>query len=310
MQKFEDFYKPCKKLFEDDYKKDPYWFQSKTKSGKDLSFEFNGKTKDDALESNLKWVQSGKLTVGSNDFATKVTGKVHHYGGFECELESENAENGVTLLVKGGLETTDNPNTDLKKEKDILRDNVSAELQYSHKSFKGTLGGAWRKRTDSSITVTANGNPHTGLTFGASAKFLPLVAQENIVDDVSAGFSYSADDVSILVHALREKGNAWKQPTIKVGAMQTFSKTFKGGIEYKHDLKKNSQDFLVAAECSVDDSTTVKAKVAKDTTVNVAYITNLNKDLKANFTLTTKLSDLKSGTGGSNVCVGFTYEPK
>jgi len=113
-----------------------------------------------------------------------------------------------------------------------------------------------------------------------------------------------------LVNAVRERGASWKQPQIKVGAMQNFSKTFKGGVEYKHDLKKNSQEFLVAGECKVDDFTTVKAKVAKDTTVNVAYITNLNKDLKANFTLQTKLSDLKAGTGGSSVCVGFTYEPK
>jgi len=166
------------------------------------------------------------------------------------------------------------------------------------------------KKTAPSLTFTANGTPHEGFTLGGSAKFLPGAAQENIVDEVSAGFSYSAEDVSILVHTLREKGTSWKQPTIKVGAMQTFSKTFKGGVEYKHDLKKNTQDFLVAAECKVDDFTTVKAKVSKDTAVQVAYITNLNKDLKANFTLQTKLSDLKAGTGGSNVCVGFIYEPK
>jgi hypothetical protein len=73
-------------------------------------------------------------------------------------------------------------------------------------------------------------------------------------------------------------------------------------------LKKKTNDFTVGTAIKLDNETKVKAKIGKDTKTTVAYFAKLNKNVEANFTVETTLSELQQGKGSSKLSFGFNYE--
>jgi len=94
----------------------------------------------------------------------------------------------------------------------------------------------------------------------------------------------------------------------KIGIVQKVNSNLCGGIEFKHDLENRKSAFTVGGCYKVDENSTLKGKFDNEGNVQVAYLHNLSRDLKANLTIQSNLKTFEDKSG-VNVRLGFTYEP-
>jgi hypothetical protein len=172
-------------------------------------------------------------------------------------------------------------------------------LTYSHQHFKGTVGVALRKHTPLKVNVSGAGY-YEGFQLGGDATLHPK--EKEVLDNYNAGLAYKYEKTQLAL--LVEK----KLSSAKVGIAHQFSSDVNAGLEFKYDLKKKTNDFTVGTAVKLDNETKVKAKIGKDTKTTVAYFAKLNKNVEANFTVETTLSELQQGKGSSKLSFGFNYE--
>jgi len=297
MSFFKDFYKPAKKLFEDDYQKDSLSFTSKTKSTADLSLELVAKKNGDTVDSTLKYTQKRKV----NDFDVTVNGKLFNNGNTEGDVEVDYKKQGVTLVVKGGLlagEDVKELDADESKESKIFRDSVGVELKYSHKNFKGTVGGDFKRKNVKRFNVSGS-TEYEGFFGGASAQFTTTTKPSTY----SWGVGYAKGDFTTILES--EESNKFK-----IGVRQDLNKDLSGGVEFRHDLKKKESGFSTGVQYKLDGSQTLKVKVDDAQKVNLGYIVDVSKDLKTLVHLETNLKTLYGTPSPSKVSFGIVYEPK
>jgi len=294
---FKDFYKPVKTLLEKEYAEDSVSFAASGKSGNNLKFKFEGKRNEDALEGSLKLEQAFPDVT----FATvEVAGNLASSGDFDGELSVEEKEINVKVVVKGGLESKDLPIKEIPKEEaKVFRDNAGIDLTYSHKHFKGTAGVALRKHTPLKVNVSGAGY-YEGFQVGGDVTLHPK--EKEVLDNYNAGLAYKYEKTQLAL--LVEK----KLSSAKLVVSHQFSSDVNAGLEFKYDLKKKTNELTVGTAIKLDNETKVKAKIAKDTKTTVAYFAKLNKNVEANFTVETTLSELQQGKGSSKLSFGFNYE--
>lgn len=287
MSFFSSFYKPAKKLFEEDYQKDYLSFNSKTSQGPvKYDFALKKEKKDSSkLAGELKWTESTKV----QDFGVKVGGSLSNESDVKGDV-NVNFGNGAELVVKGAL---------FSEQKEDKQNNVEGEIQYSHKFFNGTFGAKGELSTGK-VSVTASGlSKYENVTVGGSLKVEPKVSYKP--KEWNAGIGYQYEDTQVL--AQLEK--SWKK--FSFAGIQKVSKNVEGGFQYVHDYEKKKNEFAFGSQIKVDDDQTVKVKIDGEQNVAVSYLVNLNKNLKANVTLNTNLETLQGKATTSNVNVGFTF---
>jgi hypothetical protein len=299
MSFFKDFYKPAKKLFEDDYQKDALSFTSKTKSTANLSLELVAKKNGDAVDSSLKYSQKQKV----QDFDVTVNGKLFNNGNTEADVETELKKHGVVVVVKGGLlagEDTKDVEQDDSKESKIFRDSVGFEVKYSHKHFKGTVGGDFKRKNVKKFNISG-ATEYEGFFVGGAAQFNS--AQGYKPSSYTWGLGYSKGDFTTILES--EESNKFK-----IAVRQDLNKDLSGAVEFKHDLKKKESNFSTGVQYRIDASQLVKVKVDDAQKVNLGYIVDVNKDLKTLVHLETNLKTLAGTPSPAKVSLGFIYEPK
>jgi len=299
MSFFKDFYKPAKKLFEDDYQKDPLSFTSKTKSTANLSLELIAKKNGDAVDSTLKYTQKQKV----EDFDVTVNGKLFNNGNVEADVETEYKKQGIVLIVKGGLlagEDTKEVDADESKESKIFRDSAGFELKYSHKHFKGTVGGDFKRKNVKKFNVSG-ATDYEGFFVGGSASFNTEKGYKP--SSYSWGLGYSKGDFTTILES--EESNKFK-----IAVRQDLNKDLSGAVEFKHDLKKKESNFATGVQYKIDGAQTLKVKVDDAQKVNLGYIVDVSKDLKTLVHLETNLKTLYGTPSPSKVSFGIVYEPK
>jgi len=298
MSFFKDFYKPAKKLFEDDYQKDSLSLTSKTKTNEGLALEASAKRKDTSVESYFKWTEKRKV----KEYNVTVNGKLGSNGNTEGDVEID-LNNGLTVQLKGGLLAgEDSKELAVGEAEDkITRDTVGFEAKYSHKNFKGTFGGDFKRKNKPKFNVSGS-TDYEGFTVGASAVVYSDAVSKPSTYSVGAG--YATKDFAVLLLAEN------KLSSFKIGVRQDISKDLVGGVEFKHDLNTKKSNFSTGVSYKIDNEQTVKAKINESQKVQLAYNVNLNKDLKANIALETDLKALSGTASEAKVSLGFVYETK
>eukprot|EP01080_Neovahlkampfia_damariscottae_P001944 gene1944-1452_t len=294
---FKDFYKPVKQVLDKEYAEDSFSFGAKGKSSKDAKFEFSSARNEDSVEASLKY----DVKIPADFAAVNGSVKIHSDGNVEDEVTIEDKEVGVKAVLKGTLESSDAGELkDAKAEAKIIRNSAGVDVTYSHEHFKGTVGVTYRKRTPLKVNASAAGF-YEGLSVGGDVTVHPQ-DKDNKVDSYNVGMAYKLDN-SVFALLVEKKLSA-----AKLGLQHKFNSDVTGASEFKYDFKKKTHDFTVGANVKINEETKVKAKVKKDTSATVALFSKLNKNVEANFTVATKLSDLKDGKGSSKLSVGFDYE--
>jgi len=300
---FSDLYKPIKNLFEKDYQKDSLSFTTKAKVNNDLSGEFSMTEKLDHMEGHLSFIMKNKFEPCD----VSVTTKLFNKGNITVTEETDFRENGLKLKLHGGL-LAGADNAELaqeKEEKEIFRDHVESEVSYSHKYFKGTIGVS-KKRKNPLKVVVSGATDYQNFVLGAEVQFNNENGFKPIEYSVIGGLTKEKLNVRALV---KGKDLNSKPENIKLGTTYDFQNNLTGGVEFSHDLSKNATTMKVGAQYQVDKEQTVKFNMTQDLKTQIAYIVNLNKNLKANLTLETSLKALRGNASTSKVSVGFNFEP-
>jgi hypothetical protein len=284
-------------LFEDGYSKDTFSFTAKTKSNTGMAFEFEGKNKNDSLESAIKFSDSHKV----HDLKLNFSGKLHNNGNSEVDVNTDLKDSGIHLSLNGQVSSVEPPKFE-SDEKDckVFRDTIKGQIKYKNEHFHGSVSVTQKRFNKLGATLSGLGI-YEGFAFGGDVSLYPT--EKDALKNYNLALTYGKGDFKNF-NSVTDKLN-----NIKVSMSQKINDDTTAGVEYGFD-RSNSKSSFVAAVCHrVDSDLMVKAKVDQEFRVNVATVVRVNKNLKATTSVETSWKDMKAGSGSAKVAFGLAYEP-